>query len=425
MEQLSTAAARVQGAESDIARRSSELHGDVTAFSILFAISGAHLINDMIQALLPALYPDLKHSLHLTFSQIGLVTLVYQMTASLLQPLAGLYADKNPRPYILPLGTLFTLSALPLLAFTQSYGGLLLSAALLGMSSSIFHPESSRVARMASGGRLGLAQALFQVGGNFGTALGPLAAAVIVVRWGRISSAGFTLLVLLSTSVLWRVASWYRAEGLRRLQAFRKRTQIDVGLSRSAVTKSIAILLLLVFSKYFYMATMINYYTFYLMEHFKVSVQAAQVHLFVFLGAVALGTVVGGQLGDKYGRKRVIWFSILGALPFTLLLPHVDLFWTGPLSFVIGFILASAFPAIVVFAQELMPNRVGMVAGLFFGFMFGVSGLAAAVVGHEADVYGIEYVFVLCGFLPILGVVAGFLPNRRRVDSQPQSHEPK
>jgi FSR family fosmidomycin resistance protein-like MFS transporter len=384
-----------------------------TVFGVIVAVSFCHLLNDMMQSLLPAIYPGLKTSLHLSFGQVGLVTLAYQMTASILQPLVGLYADRRPTPFALPGGTLFSLSGLAVLSVAHSYGLILAGAALLGVGSSVFHPESSRVARMAAGGRHGLAQSLFQVGGNAGQALGPLAAALVVVRWGQSSLVFFALLALLSGTVLWNVAAWYRSHGLVRLRAARG-AAASHGLPRGHAARGIAILLALIFSKYVYLASLTSYFTFYLIHRFGSSVQGAQLHLFVFLTAVALGTVLGGPLGDRFGRKYVIWFSILGVLPFTLLLPHVGLFWTGPLTVAIGLVLASAFPAIVVFAQELVPGKVGMISGLFFGFAFGVGGLGAAVLGWFADKTSIETVYQLCAFLPAIGLLTAFLPNIER-----------
>ncbi|MGZ6015492.1 MAG: MFS transporter [Phenylobacterium sp.] len=386
---------------------------DGTVFRIILAIGFCHLLNDMMQSLLPAIYPNLKISLGLTFGEIGLVTLAYQLTASILQPVVGFVADRRPTPLALPGGTLFSLAGLAVLSTAHSYGLVLFGASLLGLGSSVFHPESSRVARMASGGRPGLAQSMFQVGGNLGSALGPLAAAVVVVRWGQSSLAFFALLALLSCAVLWNVASWYRHHGLARQAAGAKRAGgavVPAGKARVGI----AILLALIFSKYVYLASLTSYFTFYLIHRFGVSVQTAQVHLFVFLASVAAGTLLGGPVGDRVGRKYVIWASILGVLPLTLLLPHASLFWTGPLSVAIGLLLASAFPAIVVFAQELMPGRVGMISGLFFGFSFGMGGLGAAVLGHVADVAGIDTVYGICAFLPAIGLLAGFLPNLPR-----------
>lgn len=388
-----------------------------TVFTVLIAISACHLINDMMQSLLPAIYPALKADLGLSFGQIGLVTLVYQITASILQPLIGLYADRRPTPLALPFGTLFSLAGLMVLSIAHVYGVVLIGAALLGIGSSVFHPESSRVARMAGGGRHGLAQSLFQVGGNTGQALGPLAAAIVVVRWGQSSLVFFALLALLSGAILWNVSRWYRDHGLARLRA--GRTGATAPLPRGAAGRGIAILLALIFSKYVYLASITSYFTFYLIHRFGVSVQNAQLHLFMFLGAVAVGTLAGGPLGDRFGRKYVIWFSILGALPFTLLLPYASLFWTGPITIAIGLILASAFPAIVVFAQELVPGNVGMISGLFFGFSFGMGGIGAGALGWMADRVGIEAVYGICAFLPALGLLSVFLPDIRRQERAP------
>ncbi len=385
-----------------------------TVFGVIVAISFCHMLNDMMQSLLPAIYPGLKDELHLSFTQIGLVTLAYQITASILQPLVGLYADRRPTPLALPGGTLFSLAGLMVLSAAHSYGLLLVGASLMGMGSSVFHPESSRVARMAAGARHGLAQSMFQVGGNAGQALGPLAAALVVVRWGQSSLAFFALLALLSCAVLWNVAQWYRHHGLARLDGMAGGRRGSVALPQGAVLRGIAILLALIFSKYVYLASLTSYFTFYLIHRFGVTVEVAQLHLFAFLTAVALGTIAGGPLGDRFGRKHVIWFSILGALPFTLMLPHVGLFWTGPLTMVIGLILASAFPAIVVFAQELVPGKIGMISGLFFGFSFGMGGLGAAVLGTVADRYGIVTVYDICAFLPAIGLLAVFLPDLRK-----------
>jgi FSR family fosmidomycin resistance protein-like MFS transporter len=384
---------------------------DTTVFGVIAAISACHLINDMLQSLLPAIYPSLKTELGLSFSQIGLVTLVYQMTASILQPLVGLYADKRPTPLALPGGTLFSLAGLLVLSAAHSYALLLVGASLLGMGSSVFHPESSRVARMAAGRRHGLAQSMFQVGGNAGSALGPLAAAIVVMRWGQSSLAFFALLALLSCAILWNVGQWYRGHGLARLSSGKGNATAVVALPRGKVLGGIAILLALIFSKYVYLASLTSYFTFYLIHRFGVSVEVAQLHLFAFLAAVAVGTIVGGPLGDRFGRKYVIWFSILGALPFTLMLPHASLFWTGPLTVVIGLILASAFPAIVVFAQDLVPGKIGMISGLFFGFSFGMGGIGAAVLGEVADRAGIETVYAICAFLPAIGLLAVLLPD--------------
>ncbi|MFU2318583.1 MFS transporter [Rahnella sp. PCH160] len=384
-----------------------------TAFSILAAISVSHLLNDMIQSLILAIYPLLQNEFSLSFTQIGLITLTYQITASLLQPLIGWYTDKHPQPYSLPVGMGFTLSGLLLLAVAQSFPVVLLAAALVGTGSSVFHPESSRVARMASGGRHGLAQSLFQVGGNFGASLGPLLAALIIAPYGKGNVAWFSLAALLGIVVLLQISKWYRQQN----QIAKKRGPVKntvTVLPRKTVAMSLGILLVLVFSKYFYLTSLSSYYTFYLIHKFGVSVQNAQIHLFVFLFAVAAGTIIGGPVGDKIGRKYVIWASILGVAPFTLLLPHANLMWTSVLSVIIGVILASAFSAILVFAQELMPGKVGMVSGLFFGLAFGMGGLGAAVLGYVADRTSIELVYQICAFLPLLGILTAFLPNIER-----------
>jgi FSR family fosmidomycin resistance protein-like MFS transporter len=391
--------------------RPSDTNG--TVVGILVAISLCHLINDMMQSLLPAIYPGLAKELSLSFSQIGLVTLVYQITASILQPIIGLAADRKPVPEALPIGTLFSMAGLMVLSVAHVYSLVLLGAALLGMGSSIFHPESSRVARMASGTRHGLAQSVFQVGGNAGQALGPLAAALVVVRWGQTSLAFFALLALLSAAILWNVSRWYKHHGLARLRSGRK-ARATIPLPRGTARRGMAVLLALVFSKYIYLASLTSFYTFYLIEKFHVSIAESQFQLFLFLAAVAAGTIAGGPLGDRFGRKYVIWFSILGALPFTLLLPYVGAGWTTPLAMLIGLILASAFPAIVVFAQELMPDSVGMVSGLFFGFAFGVGGIGAAALGWAADHIGIEAVYRIVAFMPALGLLCIFLPRIER-----------
>ena len=380
-----------------------------TAYAVLFAISFCHLLNDTMQALLPALYPVLKSAFDLDFGQIGLITLTFQLTASLLQPAVGLYTDHRPQPYSLVAGMGLSLAGLLVLSIAPSYSLLLLSAALVGMGSAVFHPESSRVARIASGGRHGFAQSLFQVGGNTGSALGPLLAAFVVVPRGQRSVAWFSAAALAGMVILTRVGAWYNAH---RHTAARARSAIRPHhLPRGKVVGALAILLILVFSKNVYLASISSYYTFFLIERFGLSVQSAQLHLFVFLGAVAAGTIIGGPVGDRLGRKWVIWASILGVLPFTLALPYVNLFWTGVLSVAIGVILASAFSAILVFAQELVPGRVGMVSGLFFGFAFGTAGIGAALLGDLADRGGIELVYRLCSYLPALGLLTAFLPD--------------
>jgi MFS transporter, FSR family, fosmidomycin resistance protein len=382
-----------------------------TAVGILAAISFCHMLNDMMQSLLPAMYPMLKGAYQLSFGQIGLLTFTFQFTASLLQPVIGAYADRRPRPYSLAVGMGFTLAGLVLLAFAGSYALLLCGAALIGTGSSVFHPESSRVARMASGGRHGLAQSVFQVGGNFGSAAGPLLAAFIVLPHGQTSVAWFSGVALLGMVVLFNVGHWYKRHGVMRLQ----RAAADHSLTpRRHVTIAIAVLLALIFSKYFYLASITSYYTFYLIDHFHVSVRNAQLLLFVFLGSAALGGFIGGPLGDRLGAKYIIWASILGVLPFTLLLPHVNLLWTAVLTVPIGLILSSAFPAIVVYAQDLLPGRTGTVAGLFFGLAFGMGSVGAAVLGALADHIGIAFVYQICAFLPLIGLLAALLPDVHR-----------
>jgi len=383
------------------------------AFRVLGAISASHLINDMMQSLILAIYPILKGDFHLSFGQIGLITLTYQLTASLFQPLIGLYTDRRHTPYSLPVGMTFTLAGLLMLAFAPSFGVVLVAAALVGTGSAIFHPESSRVARMASGGRHGLAQSLFQVGGNTGSALGPLVAAAVIVPFGQRSVAWFGLAALLGIVLLIQVSRWY---AVHHAAAAARAAQRRAGptLAPGRVAGAIAVLLVLIFSKYFYIASISSFYTFYLIDKFGLSVQSAQLHLFIFLFASALGTLVGGPVGDRIGRKPVIWVSILGVAPFALLLPHADLFWTTTLTIVIGLILSSAFSAILVYAQELIPGKVGMVSGLFFGFAFGMGGLGAAVLGVLADRTSIDFVYSACAYLPLLGIIAIFLPSIRR-----------
>ncbi|CAO4162877.1 MFS transporter [Methylorubrum extorquens] len=384
------------------------------ALAVLLGLSLSHLLNDLVQSLLPALYPLLKAGFHLDFGQIGLITFVFQGTASLLQPAVGLYTDRRPLPYSLAVGMVLSLAGLALLSVASAYGALLAAAALIGLGSAIFHPEASRVARLASGGRYGLAQSVFQVGGNAGTALGPLLAAFVVVPHGQGSVAWFCLAALAGILVLGMVGRWYAQRLATTPRTAGKSTGAASGrLSRVRIVATIAILLGLIFSKYFYMASFSSYYTFYLIHRFGVPVALAQVYLFVFLGAVAAGTILGGPIGDRFGRKLVIWISILGVLPFSLALPHVNLFWTVILSVPIGLILASAMPAILVYAQELLPGRIGLVGGLFFGFAFGVGGLGAALLGEIADHVGIERVYDLCAFLPALGLMAVFLPRLR------------
>jgi FSR family fosmidomycin resistance protein-like MFS transporter len=378
---------------------------------VLGAVSLCHCLNDMMQSLLPAIYPILKSSYHLDFTQVGLIGLTYQLTASLLQPVIGFYTDKRPQPFSLPIGMSVTLCGLLALSIAHVFPAIVAAAALLGIGSAVFHPESSRVARMASGGRHGFAQSLFQVGGNSGTAMGPLLAAYIVLPRGQQSVALFTLIALLGIIILTQVGRWYQKARLEHAARRVHHREPASGLSRSRILGCIAILGALIFSKYFYLASLTSYYTFYLISRFHLPVRSAQLYLFLFLGAVAAGTMIGGPVGDRIGRKYVIWVSILGVLPFTLALPHVNLFWTGVLSVIIGLILASAFSAILVYAQELIPGRVGMISGLFFGFAFGMGGLGAAALGRLADATSITFVYQVCAFLPAIGILTAFLPD--------------
>lgn len=384
-----------------------------TVFPILFAISFSHLLNDTIQSIIPAIYPQLKESFSLNFVQIGLITLTFQLTASLLQPLVGLYTDKKPQPFSLAAGMAFTLTGLVLLSGVESFYGVLLSVGLIGVGSSVFHPEASKVAYMAAGHRRGLAQSIFQVGGNAGSAIGPLLAAFIILPHGRHSISWFSVIALLAIFVLWRVGLWYSASHLHIAKKTR-RAAVPHHLSKGKIAVSVVVLLLLIFSKYFYMAGISSYFTFYVIDKFGVSIQQSQVYLFVFLAAVAAGTLAGGPIGDRFGRKYVIWGSILGVAPFSLVLPYASLFWTGILIFIIGVILASAFSAILVYAQELLPGKVGMVSGLFYGFAFGMGGIGSALLGQLADVTSIEYVYKVCSFLPLIGLLTGFLPNLKQ-----------
>lgn len=386
-------------------------HHDIqtTTLSILCMLSICHCLNDMIQSLLPALYPLIKNSLSLNYTQIGLITFVFQITASILQPFVGFYIDKRPKPYSLVIGMGCSLCGLLLLSVAPVYGMVLLAAAMVGMGSSIFHPESSRMARLASGGRHGFAQSLFQLGGNVGSSTGPLIAAFIVIPNGQHSIAWFALVALLAMGLLFHIGRWYQASHMH--PSRKQKPHADVHFSKQKIIFSLAILLLLAFSKFFYMSSIGNYYTFYLMEKFHLSIQDAQLRLFIFLAASAAGTFLGGPLGDRIGRRYIIWFSILGVLPFTLMMPYANLLWTSILSILTGLILASAFSAMVVYAQELMPGRIGMVSGLFFGFAFGVAGLAAALLGVLVDHTSLEFVYHICSFLPAIGVLAIFLPN--------------
>lgn len=381
-----------------------------TVLPILLAVSGAHFLNDTMQSVLLSIYPLVKGPLALDFVHIGIITLVFQLTASILQPLIGLYTDKHPQPFSLPFGMASTFLGMLVLALAGGFGTMLVAAALIGIGSSVFHPEASRVARLASGGRYGFAQSLFQVGGNSGQAIGPLLVALVVIPNSQMHAAWFALAAVLGVVLLSRVGIWYRAHLAARPQGKSARP-VASPVSRRRVITAVSILLALTFSKNFYMAAFASYYTFFLIERFGVSVQSAQLHLFLFLGATAAGTIIGGPIGDRIGRQPVLWISILGALPLSLALPFVSLFWTDVLAVLIGVIMASAFPAIVVYAQELLPGRVGMIAGLFFGFAFGMGGIGAALIGWFADRAGIELAFQLCAVLPAIGLLVAFLPN--------------
>jgi FSR family fosmidomycin resistance protein-like MFS transporter len=390
--------------------------GDVTRFEVLGAISVSHFLNDSIQSLMLAVYPLFKSNFDLSFAQIGLITLAYQLTASIIQPLVGRFTDRHPMPYSLPFGMLFTFGGLLLLSVAPNYEVLLLAAALVGLGSSVFHPESSRVARMASGGRHGLAQSIFQVGGNVGSAVGPLLAAFIVMPNGQHSLSWFSLTALLAIVILSFVGRWYQRQ---HRQPKRPAAKIVAPLlPPKLVRRSIIILVVLMFSKFLYLTSISSYLIFYLMQRFHIVTQEAQMHLFIFLAAVAAGTLMGGPIGDRIGRKKVIWVSLLGIAPFTLALPYVGLTLSAILTMIIGFLLASAFPAIVVYAQELVPGKVGTVSGLFFGLAFGLGGVGAALLGELADVWGIQVVYQICAFLPLLGVLAGFLPHISSVREQ-------
>ncbi|SFC22454.1 MFS transporter, FSR family, fosmidomycin resistance protein [Parapedobacter composti] len=389
-------------------------HVPATIYPVLFALSFSHLLNDTIQSLIPAIYPLVKDTFLLSFSQIGIITLVFQLSSSLLQPLVGMITDSRPYPYALPVGMGFSLGGLVMLAVAPSYQWVLVAVAFVGAGSSVFHPEASRMAYVASGGRRGFAQSLFQVGGNAGSAIGPLLAAMLIAPFGRFNVIWFSFAALTAIVILYRIGKWYKPKSIRNyiLRKNNKvKTVVQQSLPRRTVVISILVLLVLIFSKYFYFASLTSYYTFYLMHKFGVSVQQSQIYLFVFLFAVAAGTMIGGPVGDRIGRKYVIWLSILGASPFALALPYANLFWTVVLSFIIGVVIASAFSAILVYAQELLPGNVGLVSGLFFGFAFGMGGVGSAVLGRLADSAGIDYVYRLCSFLPLIGIVAALLPN--------------
>lgn len=383
-----------------------------TVYSILFSIAFAHMLNDLLQAVIPSVYPILKESYKLSFTLIGLITFAYQMAASILQPFVGFYTDKKPQPYSQIYGMLFTLSGIILLSYASNFYVIILSVILVGIGSSIFHPEASRISFLASGGKRGLAQSVFQLGGNAGTAIGPLLVALLVVPNSQRYILFFVIIATLALLVLGRIARWY--DNHLTLRAKKKIEVVLPDLSKNRIVLTVIILLVLIFSKFFYMASMSSYFTFYLIEKFNVSVQDAQFHLFLFLASCALGTLLGGPLGDKFGRKYVIWFSVLGAAPFALFLPYADLFWTGILSVVIGIIISSAFPAILVYAQELLPKKLGMVSGLFYGFAFGMGGLGSALLGYTADHIGIEAVYKICAYLPLIGIIALFLPNLKK-----------
>jgi MFS transporter, FSR family, fosmidomycin resistance protein len=390
-----------------------------SAFKILLSVSVCHLLNDTIQSLLPALYPLLRNTFQLDFGRVGLIAFTSTFTSSLLQPLVGLYSDRHPKPYFLTAGMGITLIGLLTLAVSPTYGIVLIAAGLIGTGSAVFHPESSRVARMASGGQHGFAQSIFQVGGNAGSALGPLLAAFILTK-GQSSIAWFSILALIAMILLFNIGGWAHRYRLAQLSATKSSASIHVPdsahvarapLSTRKIAVAMTVLIILMFSKFFYLSSLTSYYTFYLMDRFHISVQSAQIHLFIFLGAVAAGTIIGGPVGDRFGRKFVIWWSILGVLPFSLLLPYTNLFWTGVLSVIIGIILASAFSAILVYAQDLIPTKIGTVSGLFFGLAFGLGGIGAALLGKLADQTSINFVYHVCAFLPALGILTAFLPD--------------
>jgi FSR family fosmidomycin resistance protein-like MFS transporter len=382
-----------------------------TVYSILFTISLAHFINDMLQSVIPSIYPLIKQRFSLNFTQIGLITFTYQITASILQPFVGLYTDKKPKPYSLAVGMGFTLSGLMLASFAGNFYIMLMAVSLIGIGSSIFHPESSRVAHLASGGKKGLAQSIFQLGGNAGSAVGPLLAALIVIPYGQSNVIWFCLIAFTGILVLLRIAKWYAERLSINAKNKNAKESTPLNISKKRVIFSLGVLLVLIFSKYFYLASINSYYTFFLIGKFHLSIQQSQIYLFLFLGSVAAGTLFGGPLGDRFGRKYIIWISILGVAPFTMLLPYVSLFWTGVLSVFIGLILSSAFSAILVYATELVPGKVGLIAGLFFGLAFGMGGLGSAILGKVADMTSINYVFKICAYLPLIGIFTSLLPN--------------
>lgn len=382
-----------------------------TVYSMLIICGISHFLNDMIQSIIPSIYPILKDKFDFSFAQIGIITLIFQMTSSILQPFTGLYADKHPRPYALSVGMCFTLVGLLVLAFAENYLLILLSVSVVGLGSSIFHPTASRVAQLASGGKKSLAQSIFQVGGNGGSALGPLLAAAIILPFGQHSISFFALAALLAAIIMIRLGSWYKARMAYATKHPQKTVGINTNISKRAKYGALAILIMLVFSKYFYTSCITSYFTFFLIDKFGISVGASQLCLFVFLAAFAIGTVAGGLLGDKFGRKYVIWFSILGSAPFALIMPYANFVWTIVCTFLSGLIIASAFSSIVVYATDLMPDKVGLIAGIFFGLMFGLGGLGSAFFGWLADKTSIEFIFQVSSYLPLLGIIAGFLPN--------------
>ncbi len=395
----------------DITEKSNVLHK--TIYSILFSISFAHLLNDLIQAIIPSVYPILKQNYHLSFLQIGLITFAFQISASILQPFVGYYTDKYPKPFSQVYGMLFSLVGIVFLSFATTFYWILLSVIFIGIGSSIFHPESARISNLASGGKRGLAQSIFQVGGNFGTALGPLLVALIVVPNGQVYILWFVIASLIALAIISKIAYWYRDHLIFRKN--KKTVFIDYhNLSKSKVKWAILVLLIVIFSKFFYTASLSTYYTFFLMDKFHLSIKEAQFHIFIYLIAYAVGTILGGPLGDKIGRKYVIWLSVFGAAPFALLLPYVNLFWTDVLMIIIGVIMSSAFPAILVYAQELVPKKLGMVSGLFYGFAFGMGALGSALLGKLADLTSIQYVYYVCSFLPLFGIICYFLPNLKK-----------
>ncbi len=387
-----------------------------TVYSILVICGISHFLNDMIQSIIPSIYPILKDKFDFSFAQIGLITLVFQMTSSILQPFTGLYADKHPRPYALSVGMCFTLTGLLVLAFAEYYWAILIAVSIVGFGSSVFHPTASRVTQLASGGKKSLAQSMFQVGGNGGSALGPLLAAMIVLPFGQHSISVFALAALLAALIMVRLGAWYKARLQYVVKHPQKAPELNTHISKRAKYGALAILILLVFSKYFYTSCITSYFTFFLIDKFGVSVKASQLFLFVFLAAFAIGTVAGGMLGDRFGRKYVIWFSILGAAPFAIAMPYVNLTWTIICCFLSGLIIASAFSSIVVYATDLMPDKVGMIAGIFFGLMFGLGGLGSAFFGWLADKTSVEFIFQVSAYLPLLGIIAGFLPNTQKTD---------